>query len=173
MTASASSFAPSARRTPSNTPSSITSACTVVLIRTSTLRSRRYFSMASTTWTARSLCGKTRLPRSILSGTPSLSKNAITSALSKARRLLLRNLPFPTTFLMMSGISSALVTLQRPFPVIIILRPTRGIFSSRVTLPPCSAAAAAAIIPAGPAPTTRIFPTVHHPSYFFQFMDLI
>ena len=48
----------------------------------------------------------------------------------------------------------ALVTLQRPLPVIITLRAGRALRSSSSTLLPLRAAAPAAIRPAAPAPTT-------------------
>ena len=51
----------------------------------------------------------------------------------------------PWMFRMISGTSAAFVMLQRPLPVIIILRPGRFIFSSRVTAAPFSAARIAAI----------------------------
>lgn len=99
--------------------------------------------------------GKTRLPRSVLSGTPSPSKKALVSAGMKRVSAPYRKRPLVGTFAMNSPISGqSLVRLQRPLPVIESLRPQTGFFSNSVTRAPACAAAPAAIIPAAPPPIT-------------------
>lgn len=100
--------------------------------------------------------GKDAIAALDLDGHALLGKKSMTSRLSKARIELLRKAPLPWMFRMISGTSAAFVMLQRPLPVIVILRPGRFIFSSSVTSAPFSAARMAAIMPAGPAPMTRI-----------------
>ena len=69
-------------------------------------------------------------------------KNAFNQALDKA------------AFSRNSSAGRALVRLQRPLPVMRILRPAFSIFSMRSTERPLMAAVPAAISPAAPAPIT-------------------
>ena len=73
----------------------------------------------------------------------------------KALRALYRNRPFWGTWAMKSSTEQALVTLQRPFPVIITLRAIRGLRSTTVTGNPRRPAMPAATKPAAPPPMIR------------------
>ena len=100
--------------------------------------------------------GKTRLPRSTFSLTPSSSKNASTQAGGVRSRALQRNFPFRGVAARTSSGEQWLVTLHRPLPVMYSFRPTFWLRSMRVTAAPCRAAQMAAIMPAAPPPTTTI-----------------
>ena len=78
-------------------------------------------------------CGNTRLPRSVLSATPRLSKKSITSAGPKPPSAEYRKRGLTGTLRRTSCTSQLLHTLQRPLPVINSLRPTFSLVSSSVT----------------------------------------
>ena len=103
----------------------------------------------------RSDTGKTRLPRSTLSGTPSDSKKAIVSRPSQREKALYKNRPLCGTWAKSSSQALSFVTLQRPFPVIFSFFPSRSFGSSSVTATPLRAAQIAAIIPEAPPPITN------------------
>ena len=145
---------PSSVFTPHNRSSSTSSSATRPC-RSVTFGCLAYRHSASTISTALSDSGKTRLPRSIFSGTPCSSKKSIVSDGIKREKAPYKKRPFTGTFAIRSlSKLHALVTLQRPLPVIITLRAGRALRSSSSTLLPLRAAAPAAIRPAAPAPTT-------------------
>ena len=156
MTASAASTRPSSNSTPVQAPFSMFS----LTARPSINRAPpclAYPTIASTISTALSDTGKTRLPRSVLSGTPLSSNSAIISCGVKAVTALYRKRPFSGTLAINSSTEQLLVTLHRPLPVIITLRAGRGLRSMTVTACPCRAAAPAAMQPAAPPPMTNTF----------------
>ena len=77
--------------------------------------------------------GKTRLPLSVLRGTPAFSKNAFVSLVSKLLIDAYRNLGFEITFFKNSLLSQSFVTLHLPLPVMASFLPRRSFFSKRVT----------------------------------------
>ena len=144
---------PPAVRTPVILPSAVSSDVTARWIH---LQSAQYAESARTMSDARSETGNTRLPRSVFSGTPRSSKNAMVSCGENAEWALYKNLPLRGIAARNASRSQLLVTLQRPFPVMPSLRPGRSFFSNTVTCAPASAAHPAAIMPAAPPPMTAI-----------------
>ena len=90
---------------------------TFVFSRMETPSRRSSFSSARVTSLAFSLTGNTRSPRSTFTGQPSRSSRAIMSSGPKAFSALNRNRGFLTTLFRKAAGSQALVTLQRPLPV--------------------------------------------------------
>ena len=86
--------------------------------------------------------------------TPIRSKKRIVARLLNSAKAGAKNSAFARTCSANSSAGRALVTLQRPLPVMRTLRPDFSIFSSSNTRNPLRAAVPAAIIPAAPAPTT-------------------
>jgi hypothetical protein len=100
--------------------------------------------------------GKTRLPRSVFSLTPSPSKKEIVSAGDSALRAAYKNLGLRLTLSRKVFTSQSLVTLHRPLPVMASFFPRRPVCSYTVTDAPQDNAVPAAIIPAAPPPITAI-----------------
>ena len=150
--------------TPTARPSCISSCPTVPCIILTPLR-LTHVKSASIMSEDLSETGNTRFPRSVLSGTPCASKNAITSAGEKQPSAEYKKRGFTGTFCKTVAVSQLLHTLQRPLPVINSLRPTFSFVSNSVTHAPFSAAVPAAINPAAPPPITMIF-NGHRPPVF-------
>src|SRR5258708_17904876 len=107
-----------------------------------------------TSW-ALLLWGNALFSASTLSLSPLLSKKSKVSATPNRVKEPNNDLPlrpYCATIFLMS--SSALVILHRPPPVIINFLPNLVFFSINTTLAPKDAARPAAIMPAGPPPTT-------------------
>ena len=102
----------------------------------------------------RSDTGNTRFPRSTLSFTLFSSSRSITSWLLRRSRAEYKNRGLLMMLVIKVRSSQALVTLQRPLPVMPILRPTFSFFSNKRVRAPACAAFPAASIPAAPAPIT-------------------
>ena len=153
MTARAQGMAsPDSSSTPVTCPFSARTsfaACPVKILAPPSLAKPTKASTMSVAW---SETGNTRLPRSVLRGTPSPSKNAMVSAVEKAAMALYKNRPLPRTARIKSLLSQLLVTLHRPLPVIRTLRAGRSFFSSTATRIPRRAAKPAQSRPAAPPP---------------------
>ena len=115
--------------------------------------SARSVSTISCAW---SLCGNTLSPRSTFSAQPRAVKKSQTARLSNAARLEYINFGLRRICARISSRLLSVVTLQRPLPVMRILRPQRPIFSRSTTCAPAPAAANAAIMPLAPPPITMI-----------------
>lgn len=101
---------------------------------------------------ARPLAGKTRSPRSMVSGTPIRSKKETVSRLPNRASAGAKKSEELRTFCRNSSGRRMLVRLQRPLPVIRTFRCGFSIFSQTRTLNPACAAIPAAMIPAAPPP---------------------
>lgn len=86
--------------------------------------------------------------------TPWRSKKRIVARLLNSAKAGAKNSALVRTCEANSSAGRALVTLQRPLPVMRTLRPDFSIFSISSTRRPARAAVPAAIMPAAPAPTT-------------------
>ena len=166
--------APASVFTPETAPFSVRSAAALPLTIRTPIR-RSHASKASAMSFALSDTGNTRLPRSVLSGTPNSSKNAMARSGGKAVTALNKNFGFRGTFARKSRTAQAFVTLQRPFPVMRSLRPRRFCPSRSVTRAPASAAVPAAIIPAAPPPITITSALVSgkHPVFAPQLLQIV
>ena len=116
--------------------------------------SRRHSSASAfVTSCARSLCGKTRFPRSTLVGTPSDSKNSTVSAGENRDIAPVRKRGFVGTLARNSSRGQSFVRLQRPFPVISSFLPHSELRSNSAVFLPPRAHCTAAKSPAAPPPT--------------------
>jgi hypothetical protein len=102
--------------------------CTPLLRQSEAMRFATSFALSD--------CGKSRLPRSVLSGSPCDSKKAMVSAGEKRLSALYRKRPSPGTLAMKVLTSQLLQRLHRPLPVMRSLRPSLSFGSSRTTLLP-------------------------------------
>src|SRR5699024_10900671 len=93
-------------------------------------------------------------PRCTTVGTPSSSSSARSAPASNVRTAAFKKRGFRGTCAKNSSKSATLVTLQRPLPVIYSFFPSFSLRSSSTTRAPSRAAKSAAIMPAGPPPTT-------------------
>ena len=151
MMAARHSIMPDSVLTPQTAPFSQIICFALSRMRRTPLRSIFRVKVPATSF-ALSETGNTLFPRSVLSGSPSDSKNCIVSRGGNLLSALYKNFPSPGILLRKSFISQLFVTLQRPLPVMRTLRPSSLFCSSRITSSPRCAAMRLHIIPAAPPP---------------------
>jgi len=103
-----------------------------------------------------SVIGKTRPLSSILNFNPLVLKNVINLLLEKVEKADLKKDPLFPNFSMNMSNDALLVMLHLLLPVILSFLHKISFFSIKITLFPTCPARIAAIMPAGPAPTTAM-----------------
>ncbi len=166
MICSAYNLRPFSSCTPTALPSSTRISFTVVFSHKSTCSCCNFRRKAFTISLDWSDTGNTLCPRSTFSGTPASSKNACTCVLENRLKAVYKNFPLCKKLAIISSRSLAVVTLQRPFPLMSIFLPSRSFFSKSVTVAPCSAAVMAAIIPLAPPPIINTCCSIICPLHF-------